>query len=264
MDNAYWTVKKGPGPILAVANHNGHGLRPEVAGIMALDTDSRLREEDPFTGEWTSIVPTSLVAQQSRFEVDLNRPRERAVYLTPADAWGLQVWKSPPAADLIEASLAEYDAYYTALDRLCQEKEEEYGAFLVLDLHSYNHRRDGPAGSEADPSANPEVNIGTGTMNRDRWGGLVDCFMDRLRGFDFLGRSLDVRENVKFMGGQLPNWVHTRFPQSGCAIAIEFKKFFMDEWTGELDNKVHAAIRQALSSTLPGLEEELEKVHPRY
>ena len=230
--NDFLTIKRGPGPIIAVANHHGCKLRPEVARIMALDADSRLREEDPFTGDWAKMVPTSLVAEYSRFQVDLNRPRESAVYLTPDDAWGLQVWSQSPSADLIERSLAEYDAYYTALEGLCREKQEKYGAFVVLDLHSYNYRRNGPQGPVADPAGNPEVNIGTGTMNRERWGGLVDRFMIELQNFDFLGRRLDVRENVKFVGRQFPKWVHTNYPESGCAIAIELKKFFMDEWTG--------------------------------
>jgi N-formylglutamate deformylase len=264
MNSLYFSIKKGAGPVIAVANHHGHALRPEVTRIMGLDAAARLQEEDPFTGEWADIVPTSLVAQHSRFEVDLNRPRESAVYMNSDDAWGLEVWKQLPPDSLIEASLAQYDAYYTALESLCRDKQEHYGNFVVLDLHSYNYRRDGPAGPEADPAGNPEVNIGTGTMNRERWGGLVDRFIHELRSSDFLGRSLDVRENVKFVGRQFPKWVHTHYPDSGCAIAVEFKKFFMDEWTGKLDLAAHDAIKRALASTLPGLEEELEKVRARY
>ena len=81
--------------------------------------------------------------------------------------------------------------------------------------------------------------------------------MDQLR-FDFLGRHLDVRENVKFRGGQFSRWIHQTFPESGCALAIEFKKFFMDEWTGEPDKTQLEAIRQALQSTVPGILETLE------
>ena len=260
MQKFFWSITKGPGPIIAVANHDGHLIRPEVAKYLSLDEASRLREEDPYTGEWAKLVPTSLIAQHSRFEVDLNRPRESAVYLTPDDAWGLHVWNKPLSENVIKESLALYDAYYAALKELCREKKERYGKFVVLDLHSYNHRRNGPEGPEADPSANPEVNIGTGTMNRERWGGLVDRFINELQDFDFLGRQLDVRENVKFVGRQFPKWVHTNFPDSGCAIAVEFKKFFMNEWTGELDKVAHNAIQRALASTLPGLEEELQRI----
>ena len=49
------------------------------------------------------------------------------------------------------------------------------------------------------------------------------------------------------------------FPDTGCAIAVELKKFFMDEWTGELYSERHRAIQDALASTLPGLMEELER-----
>lgn len=260
MKHSFWTSQIGPGPIIAVANHHGHGLRSDVAEIMALDAASRLREEDPYTGEWAAVVPSSLIAQYSRFEVDLNRPRENAIYLTPEDAWGLEVWKTAIPASVVDATLRNYDAYYSELEKICREKEAQHGAFVVLDLHSYNHRREGPDGPVADPAGNPEVNIGTGTMDRTLWGGLVDRFIEDLRSFNFMGRQLDVRENVKFVGRQFPKWVHSHFPRSGCAIAIEFKKFFMDEWTGELDHEAHNAIQRALASTLAGLEEELAKI----
>jgi hypothetical protein len=45
-----------------------------------------------------------------------------------------------------------------------------------------------------------------------------------------------VRENVAFQGkGELTHFVHERYPGVGCAIAVEFKKFYMDEWSGEPD-----------------------------
>ena len=85
--------------------------------------------------------------------------------------------------------------------------------------------------------------------------------MADLRNFDFLGRHLDVRENVKFSGCHFSRWVHETFPQSGCAISIEFKKFFMDEWTGVLDNVQVDAIRRALLHTVPGVLDELDKLN---
>jgi hypothetical protein len=83
--------------------------------------------------------------------------------------------------------------------------------------------------------------------------------MADLRAFDFLGRHLDVRENVKFQGGYFGRWIHRTFPESGCALAIEFKKFFMDEWTGRPDPRQLEAIRQALAATIPGVLEVLGK-----
>ena len=93
---------------------------------------------------------------------------------------------------------------------------------------------------------NPDVSVGTGSMDRRRWGPMVDGFMEAMRQFDFLGRRLDVRENVKFQGGHFSAWIHRRYPESVCAPAIELKKFFMDEWTGERDRRQSDAVRRAL------------------
>jgi len=72
------------------------------------------------------------------------------------------------------------------LEELYRSLADRYGRFLVLDLHSYNHRRDGPDQPPADPQGNPQVNVGTGTMvNRDRWANLIDRFMDGLAAVDF-------------------------------------------------------------------------------
>jgi N-formylglutamate deformylase len=128
----------------------------------------------------------------------------------------------------------------------------------VLDLHTYNHVREG-----RDPAAhaeeNPEINIGTGTMDRARWAPVVDRFISDLRAFNFLNRRLDVRENVRFQGGYVPKWLHTNYPEQGCAIAVEVKKFFMDEWTGHCDETQYSAVYEALQSTIPGLMEEISR-----
>ena len=250
-------IEEGQEPIVATAIHDGHGLRPELQSLMALAEPDRLREEDPYSGIWTSVATTQVVALRSRFEVDLNRPRDRAVYRTPDDAWGLRVWQSDLAAEVVERSLELYDAFYTELARILDEMERRYGRFVVLDLHTYNHRRGGPEAAPDDPEANPEVNVGTGSLDRQRWGALVDRFLNDLREHEFLGRRLDVRENVRFQGGYLSRWIHERYPESGCCLAIEFKKFFMDEWTGKFSPEEYEAIPQALEATLPGLRESL-------
>ena len=130
----------------------------------------------------------------------------------------------------------------------------------MFDLHSYNHRRNGADGPPADPEGSPQVNIGTGTMNRQRWAPVVDTFVETLRSFDFLGGQLDVRENVKFFGGNWPRWIHETFPDTGVAIAIEFKKFFMDEWTGAPDEDCIKAIGQALRFTAPAVLDALKRI----
>lgn len=254
MDNPIiWELREGDGPLVAAAIHAGHALRPEVADLMALSAAERLREEDPFTDRWTAAANTRIIGRRSRFEIDLNRPREKAVYIEPQDAWGLHVWREKPPEPIIHRSLQQYDAFYAAMKQLFTALEHRFGRFVVFDLHSYNHRRQGPDGPPDNPEENPEVNIGTGSLNRARWGHLVDRFIADLRAFDYLGNSLDVRENVKFQGGQFSRWTHATFPRSACVLSIEFKKFFMYEWTGQPDQERLDAIRRALESTVPGV-----------
>lgn len=245
-------------PLVAAAIHDGHAVRAELKPLLALDENQRLREEDPFTAQWTRVAPTRIIGLRSRFEVDLNRPRDKAVYRRPEDAWGLHVWNTELPADVIARSLAQYDDFYGQVARVFADLEKRFGRFVVFDLHTYNHRRDGAGAAPADPMQNPEVNIGTGTVNRELWAPLLDRFIADLRAFDFGGRALDVRENVKFQGGQFSRWTHQNFPQSACSIAIEWKKFFMDEWSGKPDLAQLELIGAALQATIPGVLEELQ------
>ena len=260
MTDSIWRLNSGSGPLIATAIHDGHALRDEVARYTALDDLARLREEDPFTGQWANVAPTQAIGLRSRFEVDLNRPRSKAVYRKPEDAWGLTVWKEDPPDSVFERSLSEYDAFYGAMEKLFNDVVQEYGHFVVFDIHTYNHRRQGPSGAVADEAENPQVNIGTGTMDRNKWAPVVDVFMESLRTFDFPGGALDVRENVKFRGGQWPLWIHENFPDTGVAISIEFKKFFMDEWTGVPSAEYVDAIGKALHSAAGPTVEALRKL----
>lgn len=257
-DLTIWELHTGKSPLVATAIHDGHTVRNEVAALMAVSEADRLREEGPFTRLWTVIADTQLIGLRSRVEVDLNRPREKAVYLKPEEAWGLQVWQTKPSQAIIHRSLQQYDAFYAATKEFFTALEHQFGRFVVFDLHSYNHRRQGPDSPPADPTENPEVNIGTGSLDCSRWGPVVERFIADLRAFDYLGRHLDVRENVKFQGGYLARWTHATFPQSACVLAIEFKKFFMNEWNGHPDPVQLEAIRQVLKSTVPGVLKTLK------
>jgi N-formylglutamate amidohydrolase len=254
-----WTVTNGEGPIVAMAIHAGHALRPEIAERMRLSDAERLREEDPYTDVWTEIAATRVVAHRSRFEVDLNRPRKSAVYVSADQSWGLDVWTAPLPGAVIKRSLEIRERFYAMLEGLLEEKRRRYGRFVVYDIHSYNHRRAGPDGAVADAAGNPEVNVGTGSLDRARWSSLVDGFMADLRAFGSSGPGLDVRENVRFKGGYLAQFVHERFRESGCTLAIEFKKTFMDEWTGEPDDARIAWLGSVLAWTVPGVVRELAR-----
>lgn len=233
-----WTARgeARDGPVLAAAIHNGHELRPEVRELLALDEATRLREEDPYTDTWAALGDVSLIVHRSRFEMDLNRRLENAVYLESAHAWGLELWRQPPPDELVETSREQYGAFYETARILLDAMAARWHRFAVLDFHSYNHRRGG-ADSNPEPQAeNPDINIGTHDMDLDRWGDVVEPFIAELRGCTVRGRPLDVRCNVKFLGRQFPRWVAANFP-GACALAIEVKKIYMDEWTGEPDRQ---------------------------
>jgi hypothetical protein len=97
-------------------------------------------------------------------------------------------------------------------------------------------------------------------MDRAYWAPVVEAFLSSLAAADYQGRHLDVRENVKFRGRYLSEFVHTNFPRTGCCLAIELKKFFMDEWTGELDRDAFGALLGAFRKALSAVEEALPSV----
>ena len=225
---------------------------------MSLSEADRLREEDPFTGESVRGVACHVIAHRSRFEFDLNRASENAVYQTPQQSWGLEVWQPGGLqAELVQRSLELHAEYYRMLGELLDRVQRRHRRFLLLDVHSYNHRRKGPDARPTPQADAPDINIGTFSMPREQWAWLVDPLMEAMSSFDFNGRRLDVRENVAFQGkGEQTRFVHQHYPGRGCAIALEFKKFFMDEWSGEPDPNEVAAMR-ALIANVASIAEDL-------
>lgn len=238
-----------PYAVLTTAIHAGHRLRPEIADRVKLSEEARRREEDPFTDRIAAIGTPSVAVRRSRFEVDLNRPREGAVYRHPDMAWGLDVWHTPLTEDEVERSLGLHDRFYEQLAAHLDGVVREHGRFLVLDVHSYNHRRDGANAAPGPAEENPEVNVGTGSLERDRWADLLGSFMGVLGSQVAGDHELDVRENVRFEGGHLSQWVNERYEGHGCALALEFKKCFMDEWSGDVDTGHVEELNRALSIT---------------
>ncbi len=253
-----WTITLGESPLVATAIHNGHYVRNELNDWLAISEEARLREEDPFTGECASIADTHIIVHRSRFEVDMNRSMDTAIYQSPEDAWGMQVWKNPLPPDVIARSLSLYETFYDRLETILQEKSQQHDRFVILDIHSYNYRRSGANAPPAPVKENPEVIVGTSNMDSEYWAPVVTRFIKDLTEYPFEKRHLDVRKDIKFRGGYMARWIHDTFPRVACVLSIEFKKVFMDEWTGEpypdhIDN-----LQNALQSTVPGLYESLE------
>lgn len=252
-----WDILIGDGPVIATAIHDGHAMRPSLHPHLALGADDRRREEDPLTGVLTAVGDVRIRVDPSRFQVDLNRPRDKAVTNDPADTWGLQVWRDRLPEDELERSLAEHDRFYAMVTELIDRMLERWDALLLIDIHSYNHRRDGADAAPAPQADNPDIELGVTTLDPARWGTVAERFGQVLRQGSIGGRTPDVRENVRFpTGGHFPEWVYAKWGERVCTISPEYKKHYMDEWTGQADIAVLEECRRGLADAVAAVRPE--------
>ncbi|MFO7735158.1 MAG: N-formylglutamate amidohydrolase [bacterium] len=251
-----WDFNRGESPVITTAIHSGHNLRDEIINSIILDDSARLREEDPFTEYFaTKASSSNITVHQSRFEIDLNRPRETAVYATPEQSWGLDVWGGNLSDILIERSLGIYDNFYQMTEKYIKDMLKKHGFFVLLDIHSYNHVRPTWDSPPADPDKNPEINVGLADLDESLWGNVVEKVISVLEKSPATLRWNDVRKNVKFRGGYFPRWVNRHFGDKGCAVALEFKKTFMNEWSGAVNRKACDEISETLSTLVEKISE---------
>jgi len=243
-------------PIIAVALHDGHTLASPLFDYMHLQEHERFREEDPYTAYMADLPVSKIIVETSRFQTDLNRRREHAVYRKPEDAWGLKVWQPALPEIMVNQLLEGYDQFYSEVSKLFQWTILAFGKFVVLDIHSYNHRRYDP--SECDPIGEcPEINIGT-VHNHGAWKAFGHRMVRYLSRHTISGSFPDVRENIKFGGGAFSEWVNRNFGKYGCVLSLEFKKTFMDEWAGRVDINHLQDIQYALKGSIPFLLDMLD------
>ena len=79
-------------PYICAAIHDGHQFRKELWDNCLHTEYDRWYEEDPETKNLIASHPIVISGCDSRFEYDLNRAPEDAVFET---AWGKQLWKTP-------------------------------------------------------------------------------------------------------------------------------------------------------------------------
>ncbi len=241
-------------PLLAFAIHAGHYLPPGLLDTCGIDEATRFGEEDPFTDGFAGLFPNRITVQTSRFTADLNRSPEKAVYLKPEDAWGLLVRKAEPGAEQLAELHKAYENWYSMVRYQVDRLLEKHLQLIVLDLHSYNHRRGGQ-NAEPDPQlANPDIIIGRNILPPEVYP-RAEQLRALLDGKLFQGKPLDCRCDVKFTGGYFSRWLNHSYGERVFCLAIEFKKIFMDEWTGKLDwhawkqlqNILYQAVQEWLS-----------------
>jgi N-formylglutamate amidohydrolase len=253
-----WDIALGDGPVVTTAIHDGHLVRDSLRPHLAIEDEVRRREEDPLTSLFTTVGDVRIRARHSRFQVDLNRPRELAMSTDPQDTWGLKVWHDTLPEAEREISLASHDAFYAMVAELLERLIERWGCVLLIDLHSYNHRRDGADAQPAPQQGNPDIELGVTTLDSSRWGATAARFADALRACPVAGSTPDVRENVRFpTGGHFPEWVYATYGDRVCTISPEYKKIYMDEWTAQADIA-------ALEDLRDGLQRAVDAVRPEF
>lgn len=255
--NDAWDLVIGEGPVVATAIHDGHRMRNGLLPHLAFDADQRRRDEDPMTGILTSVADVRLCVRDSRFQSDLNRPRDKAISADPDDTWGLKFWKGPLPPEQVQASQAEHDTFYAMVRSLMDALIERWDCLLVFDIHSYNHRRDGTDGPAADNAQNPDIDLGVTTLDAARWRHVAEQFASALRETPVAGRAPDVRENVRYPdGGYFPEWLHRTYGDRVCTITLEYKKIYMDEWTAQADISVLEDLRSGLDHAVRSVREQ--------
>ena len=225
----------GPARYLGVALHSGSRVRPSLSGVMALTGEERFREEDPYTDRLIRSFPVQLIARDSRFEYDLNWEIEKSIYPAGEKKWGLQVWNRELTPDERDETYTRFLEFHSILDLAVETVLEEGTPVILFDMHSFCYQRGGRIEWFRDQMA--EINLGTRYINREQFAPLINTFLEGISGMDIESYPLRVVENELFPGGYLTRKYAATHHRDVLVMAIEYKKIFMDEWTGILDKE---------------------------
>ncbi|MBU2651967.1 MAG: flavohemoglobin expression-modulating QEGLA motif protein [Bacteroidetes bacterium] len=226
-------------PYACFAIHHGHQLRPSLRRLIALNDHERKYEEDPLTGDLISSFPMVVIAQDSRYEYDLNRDEAGCIYDV---AWGKTVWRSPVSDEEREISLNKHRFFFRLVDALLALMKNRYGNALIYDIHSYNYQRYN--------EEYPVFNLGTGSINRKRFSGSIRNWLTELSRIELPNLETSVGENTLFKGnGYFLKYVTKSFPDA-LVFATEIKKVYMDEASGEVFPMVMEALKNGLKTAI--------------
>ena len=79
---------------------------------------------------------------------------------------------------------------------------KKHSHFLVIDLHSYNHRRKGPKEEPGDIDLNPDFNLGTFYIKPyQKWSKVIECFEEEIKSHDFVVSTMYLLKVVIFRNG---------------------------------------------------------------
>ena len=216
--------------------HAGSRIRPEIAKALTVKRVDRFREEDPFMGAFIRDFPIQIIARDSRFEYDLNREPHRAFYPFGSLKWGLKVWCRELTEEEQELSIMKHHEFHELVDMVAGYLLSHNRHALVFDMHSYCFQREGTNDWYEDPR--PEINLGTRPVNREHFSQAIDSFLKDLSNTGIGDRPIRVAENEVFPGGYLSRRLSKKWFDNILVLALEYKKIFMDEWTGQVYREI--------------------------
>ena len=227
-------------PYACAAVHDGHQFRKELWGNCLHTEYDRWFEEDPATKEMIRSHPIVIAGMDSRFEYDLNRSPETAIY---TDAWGKQLWKHPLSKEMEEKSLEKHTNFYKIVDALISKLEEKFGICIVYDMHSYNWKR-------WDREV-PTWNLGTANIDNNRFGKTIESWRDVLGNMSLPnGISSTSKINDTFQGnGYFLKFITQRFNNT-LVLATEIAKVYCDELNQIMFPEVIQAVEKYLQTAL--------------
>ena len=176
--------------------------------------------------------------------------------VTVSHSEGKRVWNRELTPDEKKLSRKKHHEFHRLLEILSDYLIAEGGFGIVFDVHSFNYRR------EEEPAAlgekKPDINLGTKAANREAFGGIIEYFLDRLGEIRVRNKTLRAAENEIFPGGYLTRTLSQKYGPRILVPAVEFKKIFMDERTGEfypdIRGEVDGGFRRAVEETVARAE----------
>ncbi|QMU65571.1 MAG: hypothetical protein GKR88_15625 [Flavobacteriaceae bacterium] len=227
-------------PYVCAAIHDGHQFRKELWSHCKHTEYERWYEEDPATKEMIKTHPIVISGMDSRFEYDLNRAPENAIY---EDAWGKQLWYTPLSNKMKEKSLAKHIRFYEVVHTLISKIEHIFGVCVVYDMHSYNWKR-----------WNREVpvwNLGTANVDKHRFEEDIESWCIIL-GKMHLPNTIKstARINDTFQGnGYFLRYIGKSFNNT-LVLATEIAKIYCDELAQILYPEVIDVVEKYLKTEL--------------
>ncbi|AKA36413.1 N-formylglutamate amidohydrolase [Flagellimonas lutaonensis] len=233
-------------PFVCGAVHDGHQFRKSLWQNCLHTVYERWYEEDPCTKQMVESHPIVIAGRDSRFEYDLNRPPEMAIFDT---AWGKQLWKKDLPENERQLSLQKHHNFYRVVHALVEKLESLHPKVLVFDMHSYNWKR-------WDREV-PTWNLGTSNIDNDRFGNMVESWREKLGGMQLPN---DIKSttgiNDTFQGnGHFLKYITKTFDNT-LVFATEISKVYCDELSGIIYPEVVQSVENQLQDLIPLQAEE--------